>query len=424
VRCEPAPCYTLDASTRSKVAGAFLRFYSLTDGPLASNTQSGTKTLHQRSQYLYSNSPVPLTSPKRALTAVAVIICLVGAGLGVYLYRQRAPLPGPRAGQPPDLLSQLPGDAPAVGFIDVASLRKLQNSPLAAALGLTSPTPQADREYADFVRSTGFDYTRDLDKTAIAFWPRSLGTPSNILGDDRLLAIAEGRFDAQKIEAYALRAGRLLTRGTRSIYEVPGNPPVSFEFLSPTRIALASGNHAGDLLDEINSSALDPAMRSHVGRVAGAPIFAVARTDNLPPDLYQDFKKSPQLEELVRSVRGLSLAGQPDGGHIQMALDAECDSMKNALKLATLLDGFRMFGSIALSDPKTRRQMSKEQAAFLQSLISRVKVTHQNNWVRLVLDVTPAMLGAAPSGSSDLSPSLPPFRSQRASVSFPSKHSL
>ena len=95
-----------------------------------------------------------------------------------------------------------------MAYIDAANLRKLQNSPLAAALGLASPGPQADRDYANFVRDTGFDYTRDLDHAAIAIWPASFGTPDNVLGEDRVLAIADGRFDQQKIRAYALHTGK------------------------------------------------------------------------------------------------------------------------------------------------------------------------------------------------------------------------
>ena len=34
------------------------------------------------------------------------------------------------------VLGELPPDAPAIGYIDVESLRKLQSSPLAALLGL------------------------------------------------------------------------------------------------------------------------------------------------------------------------------------------------------------------------------------------------------------------------------------------------
>jgi hypothetical protein len=343
---------------------------------------------------------MPLSSMKRALIAVAVILGLVAVGSGVYLYRQRRPLPGASAGSAPDLLGQLPADAPAIGYLDVAALRGLRNSPLAAVLGLTSPGPQADREYAEFVRETGFDYTRDLDRTAIAAWPQSLLTPGS-MGENRILAIADGRFNEQKIKAYALRTGRVVAHGAHQVYEVPGNPPLSFEFLSPTRIVLASGKVASDLLAATGATARDPNMQARIARVAGAPIFAVARTDQLPASFYSNFGNSTQLERLARSVRGLTLAGQPDGEKIKIALDAECDSMTNALQLASLLDILRMGSSLALSDPKSRQQMSREQAAFLRAVVSQVKVAHQDKWVRLTLDVTPEMLGASHSSSAD-----------------------
>jgi hypothetical protein len=340
---------------------------------------------------------VPLSSTQRALIAIAVILCLIAATAGIYLYRQHGPLPPAVAGPPPDLLSQLPADAPVIAYVDVAALRSLQHSPLAAILELSSPGPQADREYSDFVRATGFDYTRDLDKVAIAFWPQSLPAQPGLLGDNRVLSIADGRFDKKKIEAYALRSGKITPRGTHVIYDVPGTPPVAFEFDSPARISLASGKNGSDLLAGPGSAPRDPATRVRIGRVAGAPIFAVARTDDLPASFYANFRNSPQLEHLVRSVRGLSLAGKPDGDKIKVALDAECDSMKSALELATLLDGFRFFGSLTLADPKTRRQMTPEQWRFLKALLDRVKVTHQDKWVRLTLGITPEMLGARPS---------------------------
>jgi hypothetical protein len=129
-------------------------------------------------------------------------------------------------------------------------------------------------------------------------------------------------------------------------------------------------------------------------RVAGAPIFAVARTDNLPPSFYANFANAPQLEKLARSVRGLSLAGKPVGNDIAAALDAECDTAKDAFEISTLLDGFRMLGSMALPDPKTLRQMTRDQAAFVRALIRELKITREDRWVRLRLDITPQMLGA------------------------------
>jgi len=345
---------------------------------------------------------VPTSSTKRAWIILAILFLLFAAALGIYYYRQHGPLPAlpgvtNNPGPPPDILSQLPADAPVIGYIDAAALRKLRNSPLAAVLGLTSPGPDADRDYAEFVRDTGFDYTRDLDHAALAFWPASFGTADNPFGEDRVLAIADGRFDKQKIEAYALRTGKVSVRGAQSVYEVPGNPPVSLEFLSSTRIVLAGERNATDLIASMASSgalARDSAMQLRIKRVAGAPIFALARTDQLPTGFYANFKNSPQLEHLARSIRSMTLAGQPAGNNVNLALDAECDSMKNAFEISTLLDTFRMVGSMALHDPKMRGQMTKQQAAFLAALLTRTKIAHQDKRVRLSLELTPEMLGA------------------------------
>jgi hypothetical protein len=375
---------------------------------------------------------VPLSSAKRAWIVIAVVLlCLIGAGL-VYYFWQARPLPPivstvpgvPAGGAPPDLLSQLPADAPVVVYIDAANLRALQNSPLAAALGLATPGPQADRDYANFVRDTGFDYTRDLDHAAIAVWPASFGTPDNFLGEDRVLAIADGRFDEQKIKAYALRTGKEISRTLQSVYEVPGNPPVSLTFLSPTRIALAGGRNATDLLARVNpnassASSRGPAMQSRIQRVAGAPMFAVARTDRLPQSIYAPLHNSSQLEQIARSVQAITLAGQPDRDNLKITIDAECDALKNAVQLAFLLETGKMAGSMALSDPRTRRQMTKEQFAFVEALINRATINHQNKVVRITLEITPDMLAAAPAPPSKPAVSLTPTTPHAAAPAKP-----
>jgi hypothetical protein len=295
----------------------------------------------------------------------------------------------------------LSSGAPVMAYIDVAALRKLQDSPLAAMLGLAGGDPQQDREYQAFVRDTGFDYTRDLDAAAIAMWPASLTAPKGGLGNNVVLAIADGRFDQEKIKAYALRTGKQGVWLTQVFYTVPGDPPVSFSFLSPTHIEMTDTPGMPFVVPASDKAESD-AMRGRIKRVAGAPIFAVARTDTLPPSFFDAFRNSPQLETLARSVKGLTLAGQPQGDRIDLALDAECDSLPHAAEISTLLDTFRMFGSVALSDPKTRRQMTKEQAAFLAALASQVKVTHRDHWVRLSLAVTPEMLGLPNSTHAEL----------------------
>jgi hypothetical protein len=342
---------------------------------------------------------VPLSSTSRAWIAVAIIICIGSAAVGVYFYRHHGPLPSVNSGQAPDLLSLLPANAPVVGFIDLATLRGLKSSPLAAALGLTLPGPQQDQGYTDFVRDTGFDYARDLDRVAVAVWPNSLGTPGERPPSGRSLAIADGRFDRQKIVAYALRLGWEEKDKLHAIYEFPGPPPersMFLKFLSAERVALTNDSALLDTLSNVAPQvpdAREPAMQARIGRVAGAPVFAVARTDNFPPGFYAAFADSPQLEHLARSVVSLTLAAKPSGDDLKVALDGECDSMKNAIGITTLLEISRMGASMALADPKMRRQMTKEQAAFLTALVDQLKVNHQDKSVRVTLDITPAMLG-------------------------------
>ena len=345
---------------------------------------------------------MPVSAAKRAWIAIAALVLVAVIAGAVYVHRLRRALPPPAvAEKPPDLMSELPVGPPVVAYIDVAALRKLQNSPLAAILGLSGTDPNEDREYRAFVSDTGFDYTRDLDAAAVAVWPSSLLTPNSGIGSNRVFAVADGRFDQAKIETYALRTGKLTTRGSQSIYSVPGDPPVSFTFLSATRIEMTTGKTLG-IVAPVATAAENDAMRARIKRVAAAPIFAAAQTDTLPRDFYDAFKNSPQLETLAKSVKGLTLAGTPQGDRIDLALDAECDSLAHATEIATLIDTFRMLGTVALSDPKTRRQMTKEQAMFVTALAAQVKVRHQDHWVRLSLAVTPEMLGLPNSRHADL----------------------
>jgi len=382
----------LDAAGEPRVAAAYFQY----------SIRRQNITLNPRRE---NHRLMPISRTKRAWIVVAVLIVLAAAGAGVYLHRLHRPFPAASAGAAPDIMSQLPPGTPMVAYIDVAALRKLQGSPLAAMLGLAGADPKEDRDYQNFVRDTGFDYTRDLDRVALAIWPTTLPTPSRNLGNNLVLAIADGRFHQENIKAYALRTGKAGMWRTQTFYTVPGDPPVSFSFLSATRIEMTEPSYMPFDVPEADAAKID-AMQARIHRVAGAPIFAVAQADALPKSFYDNFKNAPQLQTLARSVKGLTFAGQPQGDRMDLALDAECDSLAHATEIATLLDGFRMLGTLALSDPKNRRQMTAEQADFLAALASKVKVSHQDRWVRLTLGVTPQMLGAN-SNHAELRETLP-----------------
>lgn len=342
-----------------------------------------------------------LSRTAKTILALILAAALIALGVGTYYYyRISQPLSAaaPQNGKAPDVLSLIPSLAPVVVYLDAQALRTTQNSSLEAIGSIMLPTPQQDPDYTQFVKNTGFDYSRDLNRAAIAIWPTSFDANANAAGENRTLAIADGRFDRQRIAAYALHTGgRAIKRGAITIYEVPGKPPISFEFLSPTRVALASGHNATQLLNNAAPAPRNSDMQASIDRVAGAPLFAVARTDHLPDSVYQAFNNSPQLRDLVRSIQVITLAGKPQGNDLDLTLDAECTSMKNAVEIGTLLSGFRLMGSVALKDPKERGTMTKQQADFLSSLLAKVKVAPQDQWVRLSIALTPQMLAGTSS---------------------------
>lgn len=341
---------------------------------------------------------------KRAITIIVVAsIALVVAF--AYLHHRRlerkrqafdAPAPAPRDTSPdrssaaeadaPDLIEQLPAGASAVLFVDVAKLRA---SPLANELGALAPMPAEDPSYTAFVRATGFDYSRDLDRAAVALWPQT--SPTSVL------VLAQGRFDRAKIERYALGAGRLVRIHNQKIYLVrEENSPrsVRFTFLAPGEIALADGPALSLVLGAPGSHRLDPEMSARVARLSLAPIYAVARTADLPKDLAIDLSRSAELAGMLRSVHLITAAGRPSSSNLKVSASAECDSTLDALKLSTALEGLLWMGRAALADPKTQQQIGPQWPA-LDALLKAADISHDGHLVELRVEITEQMLQAA-----------------------------
>src|SRR6267378_811964 len=146
-----------------------------------------------------------MTRSRWTLWTAVILLAGCRVGLDAYL-RLRDAGTTPRTA----VLSAMPPDASTVVFADLTELRR---TPFAAEFYNWIPKGQVDAEYAQFLRDTGFDYERDLDRVAISF----------IKGerDSKLFAVAEGRFDRNKIEAYAARSGTRENRDGREIFSVP-----------------------------------------------------------------------------------------------------------------------------------------------------------------------------------------------------------
>jgi hypothetical protein len=163
--------------------------------------------------------------------SLSAIVLLVGIVLFALRYWSGVNSPRESA------LATIPADASVVLYADAADLRQ---SPFLKQLYAWAPTPQRiDADYAQFLRDTGFDYERDLDRVAVAVIKRGQETA--------FFAVADGRFDRRKINAYTSQFGTHESRGGREIFTVPitGSPrKISFAFTRQNRIALTDN---GDL---------------------------------------------------------------------------------------------------------------------------------------------------------------------------------
>jgi hypothetical protein len=342
-----------------------------------------------------------LSSGKRAWIAVAVlVVILCGCGAAYFYYRSHmAALPASTVKVTPqqvDLLSLLPGDAPLIGFGDLAALK---NSAFVQEFEKLGPSPAEDPDYSAFVRETGFDYARDLDSVAIAAWPDFSSTQPVAPGGPavpafRVLVLGDGRFDAAKIAAYAARSGQTTNVNGKTVYEFRGataKDSLYVSLLSPGRIALGHGGNLGAVLGA-KAAAAQPGRAVHLARVAGRPIYIIARLDNLLKDMSIDLGSFDQLRALLAGLRWVTIAGQPNGANFEVGAEGDCDSASHALQISTILGGMRWFARSALAAPGNQQQMTKDQVALANYFLQATKVSNDGHWLELKVALTPAVL--------------------------------
>ena len=342
-----------------------------------------------------ANTPIPKNraQPIAVATTIALAaVCLLG-----YFVWFREAIPGRSA-----LLSWMPGDARTVLFIDLADLRR---EPFFADLLAWAPKPDADQEYRQFVRDTGFDYEKDLDRVSVAFEQRGV--------QKIFFAVGDGHFDKTKIKAYAVKNGAVQNSEGTEIFSLPivgSSARLSFTFLRKDRIAFTNNNDFGTW--QHSAKAVDDAeWRERFARVAGSPVFAVICNEALK-DAFgadpasQDLARratggfsSPQLSSLLAQLQWLTVAGKPENSKLRMALDAESLEDKNAQQLADLLNGVVLLARAGLSNARTQELGTATRQSYL-ALLKSVEVSRvdrpDTKSVRLMFDVTPDLLKSAP----------------------------
>jgi hypothetical protein len=333
---------------------------------------------------------------KILLAALVVVTLLIAVIIGYrHWSKQDSLTPRER------MLSLMPADASAVVFLDMADLRA---TPFFAKLFEWAPKPSPDSDYTQFLKSTGFNYETDLDRLALSIHRQS---PAFLA-----FAVAEGRFDRKKIEAYGSQFGMLKTADGKTLFAVPLNESrrkVYFTFLSDDRIAWA--NDSSYFFQRLGSGSHEQ-WRDRFVRLAGTPVFAVLRQDSgaaealaqqAPGGLH-----SPQLATLLAQLDWISISAKPDGNMLRVGMEGECVAESTEHQLKDLLSGLVVLAQIGLNDPKTQKKLDpalrEGYAELLQSAEIQQVDRGTSKSVRVVFDVTPKLLEAAENGATATDP--------------------
>jgi hypothetical protein len=291
------------------------------------------------------------------------------------------------------LLALLPADSTSVVYVD---LQELRASSFLKQILAWAPRPAADEEYTKFVQATGFDYERDLDRLAISF----SGTPQN----PKTVAIAEGRFDQKKMEAYSGQFGNLKTAAGKTIYAVTLSNPARtayFTFLENSRVEIC--NDATCFFQPTGKNPGAEGWREHFTRMAGTPLFGVIRQDS--PWLSQLSQqgpsgwRSPQLATLLSQMQWVSVGAKPDGEDLRVVAEGESSSETTIRELNDMLSGLLILAQAGLDDPKATKQLDPKLREAYQTLLKTAEVQKQargdSQSVRLILEITPQLLESA-----------------------------
>jgi hypothetical protein len=301
-----------------------------------------------------------------------------------------------------NLAALAPADSEMVVFADVAALR---SSPLIEQLKSMLPSPQPDADYAAFVRASGFDYQRDLDKVLVA--------SHQVDGKAETVAIAEGRFDRPKIRSYALANGKLERQDGYEVYLLPSSVPgaqgktIAMAFLSDTRIAISDSENLDAILVAHKPPAADPSaaqaggaapaasdisLAERVSREGDVPIYVISRVPDEPANWAPGGVHSDQLNDLARSVRWIDVTIAPMPDRLHVTLEGECIDQAKATSLENTLTGMRFLAEAYLGTPGAQKQLDPQSRTLLGQLLDSAVVTNHDQWVALSVDLTQDLL--------------------------------
>jgi hypothetical protein len=211
----------------------------------------------------------------------------------------------------------------------------------------------------------------------------------------KMIVLADGRFDRQKIREYALRKGKLDHQFGREVFLFPTDAQSgwnSITLLDEHRVAIVQGPSIAPLMTrQDDATAVDPA-RERAARVAGAAFFAITQVPPIPDNFAPGGVQSAQMLSMAKSLRWLTLAARPEGNNLRVSLDGECQSASDARQLQAALELLRMFGRAGLENPKTRGSMDPIAYGVAEAVLKNADVSASAEQVRIMVELTPDIL--------------------------------
>jgi hypothetical protein len=335
-----------------------------------------------------------MRSRKILLSAALLLLAGVAALLAYRHWHARDSFTGRT-----EMLALMPEDATAVVFVDLAQFR---TSSFLVQLFSWAPRPAVEEDYAQFVKATGFNYEKDLDRFALAFSQQSK--------EPLRLAIAEGRFDRKKIEEYAERSGLRISHNGVVVFSINWKNaarPSFFTFLHDDRIAWTDDPSYAALFQKQRSASSSADWAERFSRLGGTPIFAVLRQDgsavaSLAEQAPGGFR-SPQLASLLGQLQWVTIGGKPEGELLRVVIDGECSSQTTIHQLKDFFGGIIVLAQAGLNSADTRKKLDPQVRDAYLELLKSAEVESLDRGasksVRVIFDVTPKILQTARTGN-------------------------
>ena len=293
-----------------------------------------------------------------------------------------------------ELLSLMPNDPSSVVFLDLGQFRASSFLP---QLMNWAPAFPADEDYLRFVQATGFNYETDLDRVALAF--TRAGNASTVF------AVADGRFDRKKIEAYAARTGERFNQGGRVAFLLNlknSGRKSFFTFLRDDRIAWTDDSAYAALFEPSHSFADKSSWEEQFLRLSGTAVFAVVRQDAATAQILAQQApggfRSPQLASLLSQLQWITIGAKPEGKDLRVVMEGESSTESTIHQLQEFLGGILLMAQAGLNGPVNRKQLDPRLRAAYLELLNSTQVENvdrgSNKSVRLIFVITPGFLDA------------------------------